>query len=91
MPTRIARGTGGLVSIIKEVARIAQECGGIRKRDQLLMGALGAAQAQKAVGQDAGFDKGIEVSFDGCKEPPLNRRGYNGSPVSGGSTTERSP
>ena len=29
-----------------------------------LMGALGAAQAQKAVGQDAGFEKGIEVSFD---------------------------
>jgi len=28
------------------------------------MGALGAARAQKAVGQDAGFDKGIEVSFD---------------------------
>jgi hypothetical protein len=26
--------------------------------------ALGAAQAQKAVGQDAGFEKGIEVSFD---------------------------
>jgi hypothetical protein len=28
------------------------------------MGALGAAQAQKAVGQDAGFKRGIEVSFD---------------------------
>src|SRR6266699_1902110 len=31
MPTRIARGTGGLVSMIEEVARIAQEWGGIRK------------------------------------------------------------
>jgi len=28
------------------------------------MGALGAAQAQKAVGQNARFEKGIEVSFD---------------------------
>jgi hypothetical protein len=28
------------------------------------MDGLGAAQAQKAVGQDAGFEKGIEVSFD---------------------------
>src|SRR5208283_3813482 len=31
MPTRIARGTGGLVSMIEEVARIAEERGGIRK------------------------------------------------------------
>jgi len=31
MPTRIARGTGGLVSMIEEVARIVQERGGIRK------------------------------------------------------------
>src|ERR1700730_3246422 len=31
MPTRIARGTRGLVSMIEEVARIAQEWGGIRK------------------------------------------------------------
>ena len=30
MPTRIARGTGGLVSMIEEVARIAQDRGGIR-------------------------------------------------------------
>jgi len=28
------------------------------------MGALGAAQAQKAVGQNVRFEKGIEVSFD---------------------------
>jgi hypothetical protein len=28
------------------------------------MGALGAAQAQKAVGQNARFEKDIEVSFD---------------------------
>jgi hypothetical protein len=28
------------------------------------MGALGAAQAQKAVGQDTAFEKGIEVFFD---------------------------
>jgi hypothetical protein len=28
------------------------------------MGALGAAQAQKANGQHAGFDKGIEAFFD---------------------------
>jgi hypothetical protein len=28
------------------------------------MGALGAAQAQKAVGQDAAFEKCIEVFFD---------------------------
>jgi hypothetical protein len=28
------------------------------------MGALGAAQAQKAVGQDAAFEKYIEVFFD---------------------------
>ena len=35
------------------------------------MGALGAAQAQKAVGQDAGFEKGIEVSFDEDATPKL--------------------
>ena len=40
-----------------------------QKRDELLMGALGAAQAQKAVGQDAGFEKGIEVSFDKLRYP----------------------
>jgi hypothetical protein len=28
------------------------------------VGALGAAQAQKALGQDAAFEKGIEVFFD---------------------------
>jgi hypothetical protein len=28
------------------------------------MDALGDAEAQKAVGQDAGVEKGIEVSFD---------------------------
>ena len=34
------------------------------KGHQLLMGALGAAQAQKAVGEDAAFEKGIELVFD---------------------------
>jgi hypothetical protein len=29
------------------------------------MDALGGAKAQKAVGQDAGVEKGIEVSLDG--------------------------
>jgi hypothetical protein len=30
--------------------------------------------------RDAGFEKGIEVSFDeDAREPPLNRRGYNGA------------
>ena len=28
------------------------------------MGALGAAQAHKAVGQNAAFEKGIELVFD---------------------------
>jgi hypothetical protein len=28
------------------------------------MEALGAPEAQKALGQDAGFEKGTEVSFD---------------------------
>jgi hypothetical protein len=64
MPTRIARGTGGLVSMIEEVARIAQERGRIREMRPASHGALGAAQAQKAMGQDAGFDKGIEAFFD---------------------------
>jgi hypothetical protein len=31
------------------------------------MGALGAAQAEKTMGQDAGFDEGIEVF---CDKPP---------------------
>src|ERR1700730_886022 len=31
MPTRIARGTGGLVSMIEDVVQIAQEWGGIRE------------------------------------------------------------
>ena len=34
------------------------------KRYQLLMGAVTAAQAQKAVGQDAAFEKGIKLVFD---------------------------
>jgi hypothetical protein len=66
--------------MIKEVARIAQECGGIRKTRPASYGRTRWAQAQKAVGQDAGFEKGIEVSFDeDAREPPLNRRGYNGA------------
>ena len=35
-----------------------------RKRDQLLVGALGAAQAQKPVREDAACEKGIELAFD---------------------------
>ena len=34
------------------------------KRDQLLVGALGAAQAQKPVREDAALEKGIELVFD---------------------------
>jgi hypothetical protein len=34
------------------------------KRYQLLMGAVTAAQAQKTVGEDAAFEKGIELVFD---------------------------
>jgi hypothetical protein len=34
------------------------------KRDQLLMGALGAAQTQKPVREDAALEKGVELGFD---------------------------
>jgi hypothetical protein len=50
--------------MIEEVARIAQERGRIREMRPASHGALGAAQAQKAMGQGAGFDKGIEAFFD---------------------------
>ena len=38
------------------------------KCDQLLIGAPGAAQAQKAVRQDAAFEKGIELVFDKLRQ-----------------------
>ena len=38
------------------------------KRDQLLIGTPGAAQAQKAVRQDAAFEKGIELVFDKLRQ-----------------------
>jgi len=34
------------------------------KRHQLLVGAISAAHAQKTVGQDAAFEKGLELVFD---------------------------
>jgi hypothetical protein len=50
--------------MIEDVVQIAQEWGGIRQAPPASHGGLGAAQAQKVVGQDAGFEKGIGLSFD---------------------------
>jgi len=38
-----------------------------RKRDQLLMGALAAAQAEKPVREDAAFEKGIGARSENVK------------------------
>jgi hypothetical protein len=43
------------------------------KRDQLLMGALGAAQAEKPVREDAAFEKGIELgAIVGFRRQPVS-------------------
>jgi len=45
-------------------ARRAKAAPLAKKRDQLLMGAVAAAQAEKPVREDAAFEKGIEFGFD---------------------------
>jgi hypothetical protein len=49
--------------MIEDVLQIAQEWGGIRQTRPASHGGLGAAEARKALGQDAGYEKGMEVSY----------------------------
>ena len=58
----------GALSHAPGAARGAKPAPLAGKRDQLFMGAVSAAQTHKAVGQDAAFEKGLELLFDKLRQ-----------------------
>jgi hypothetical protein len=92
MPTRIARGTGGLVSMIKEVARIAQEWGDKKNATSFLWAHSVRRRRRKPWARMPASRKASKSPLTRMQGAAIKTGGDTTvPPVSGGSTTERSP